>query len=93
MRQQLSQVALLERGQALEHVFQVSPRIVPIELGRLDQASAARPKSSPACCEPTNSPLRRPKTSGRTEFSSALLSMGTWPSSRKRVSAAQLLSE
>ena len=33
VRQQLSQVALLERGQAVEQVFQIGPRIVPVELG------------------------------------------------------------
>ena len=38
MRQQLSQVTLLERGQTVEHVLQISPWMVPVELGRLDQA-------------------------------------------------------
>ncbi|QDL38652.1 aldehyde dehydrogenase family protein [Rhodoferax sediminis] len=35
VRQQLREVALLERGQALEHVLEVGPRIVPVEFGRL----------------------------------------------------------
>jgi hypothetical protein len=38
MRQQRLQVAVLQRRQTLEDVLQISPRIVPIELGRLDQA-------------------------------------------------------
>jgi len=38
MRRQLGQVALLERGQAVEQVLQTSLRIVLVEFGRLDQA-------------------------------------------------------
>ena len=38
VRQQLREVALLERGQTLEHVLEVGPGVVTVELGRLDQA-------------------------------------------------------
>ena len=38
VRQQQLKVSVLERGQPLEHVLQIRPRIVPIELGRLHQA-------------------------------------------------------
>ena len=36
VRQQLCQIAILQRGQALEDVFEVGPRIVPVELGRFE---------------------------------------------------------
>ncbi len=38
MRQQRCEVACFERGQPLEYVLEIGPRIVTIELGRLDQA-------------------------------------------------------
>ena len=38
VRQQLLDPAVQLRGQSREHVFQVGPRLVPIELGRLQQA-------------------------------------------------------
>ena len=36
--QQLRQVAILQRGQALEDIFEIGPWIVSVELGRFDQA-------------------------------------------------------
>ena len=33
MRQQLREIAVLERGQTLEHVLEVGPGVVPIEFG------------------------------------------------------------
>lgn len=42
VRQQLREIALLERRQTLEHVLQVGPRIVPVELCRFDQAEHHR---------------------------------------------------
>ena len=41
--QKLRQVALLERGQPLEHVLQVRPWVVSVELGRLDDALVTLP--------------------------------------------------
>lgn len=38
MRQQLADLAGTLRGQALQHVFDVDVGVVPVELGRLDQA-------------------------------------------------------
>ena len=38
VRQQQRQVAILQRGQALEDVLEVGPRIVSVEFGRFDQA-------------------------------------------------------
>ena len=35
VRQQLREVAVLERGQPLEHVLEVGPGVVAVEFGRL----------------------------------------------------------
>ena len=38
VRQQRLQVAVLERGQTLEHILEIGTGIVTVEFGRLDQA-------------------------------------------------------
>lgn len=38
MRQQQFEIAVPQRGQALEHILEIGPRIVPVEFGRFDQA-------------------------------------------------------
>ena len=75
-----------------EDVLEVGPRIVPVEFGRLDQAHDYGGALA-GVLRAHKKPILAPEATGRTEFSAALLSVGTLPPSRKRVSAVQLLSE
>ena len=88
LEQQLFDPAVQLCRQPGEHVFQIRPRLVPVELGRLEQAYHHR---SPLARELTaeEEPLRRPRAQGRIRFSTCLLSIGTSPSSRNLPRPAQ----
>ena len=88
MRQQLVDAAVQVGGQPGEHVLEIRPRVMPVQLGRLQQA---HDHGGALACQfaAGEEPLFRPIAQGRIRFSQWLLSIGTSPSSRKRVSAPQ----
>ena len=81
MQQQLINITGPLRRQAGQNVLQVNIRIMPVELGRLDQLISAAARL-PLRNDPAKSQFFLPRAQGRICCSIWLLSMGNVPSFR-----------
>ena len=91
MRQEFGDQVVFVHGQTLQHIFEISVRVVPIELGALNIRLMTAAARWPDRREPANNQFFRPIAMGLIWFSAQLLSIGSCPSSAKRVSAPQRL--